>query len=80
MYKKTNQVVLKEENVVLLRDEETARCPWKLTKVTELLPGRDSIVKTANVQVLNTDKRLVMLCRPIQYLVSLEVNKSHTVT
>ena len=77
---KTNQAVLKEGDVVLLRNEGTARCLWKLAKVTQLLPGRDSIVRAAKVQVLNTDKRLVILRRPIQYLVPLEVNKPHIVT
>ena len=72
--RKTNQAVLKEGDVVLLRNEGTARCLWKLAKVTQLLPGRDGIIRAAKVQVLNTDKRLVMLRRPIQYLVPLEVN------
>ena len=61
-------------------NEGTARCLWKLAKVTQLLPGRDGIIRAAKVQFLNTDKRLVMLCRPIQYLVPLEVNKPNTVT
>ena len=77
--RKNNQAVLKEGDVVLLRNEGTARCLWKLAKVTQLLPGRDGIVRAAKVQVLNTDKRLVMLRRPVQYLVPLEVNKPSVV-
>ena len=42
--RKNNQAVLKEGDVVLLRNEGTARCLWKLAKVTQLLPGRDGIV------------------------------------
>ena len=64
-----------KEGVVLLRNEATARCLWKLAKVVQLLQGRDGVVRAAKVQVLNTDKRLVMLCHPVQYLVPLEVNK-----
>ena len=78
--RKTNQAVLKEGDVVLLRNEGTARCLWKLAKVTQLLSGRDGIIRAAKVQVLNTDERLVMLRCPIQYLVPLEVNKPNTVT
>ena len=35
---------------------------------TSVLLGRDGVVRAAKVQVLNTDRRLIMLCRPIQYL------------
>ena len=61
-------------DVVLLKNEGAARL-WKLAKVVELLLGRDSTVRAAKVQVLNTDKQIVLLGRPIQHLVSLEVNK-----
>ena len=65
--KRSNQAVLKEGDVVLLRNEGTAHCLWKLSRVTQLLQGRDGIVRAAKVQVLNTDKRLVMLRHPVQY-------------
>ena len=71
--KRSNQAVLKEGDVVLLRNEGTAHCLWKLARVTQLLQGRDGIVRAAKVQVLNTDKGLVMLCHLVQYLVLLEV-------
>lgn len=62
---RTNQAVQKEGDVVLLRNEGTARCLWKLARVIQLLPGRDGIIRAARVQVLNIDKRLVMLRRPV---------------
>jgi len=52
----------------------------ELAKIVELLPGRDGIVRAAKVQVLTTDKRLVNLRRPIQYLVPLEVRERNAVT
>ena len=73
--RRNNQVSLKEGDVVLLRNEATACCLWKLAKVVQLLQGRDGVMRAAKVQVLNTDKRLVMLRRLVQYLVPLEVNK-----
>ena len=70
-----NQTPLNNGDVGLLKNEGTARCLWKLAKVVELLQGRDSAVSPAKVQVLNTDKQVVLLCHPIQHLVPLEVNK-----
>ena len=55
-------------------------CIRKCHKFSSVLPGRDGVVRAAKVEVLNTDKRLVMLRRPMQYLVPLEVIKPCTVT
>ena len=60
-----NQTALNNGDVVLLKNEGTARCLWKLAKVVELLQGRGGAVRAAKVQVLNTDKRIVLLRRPI---------------
>ena len=68
-----NQIALKNGDVVLLKNEGTARCLWKLAKVIEVLQGRDSAVRAAKVQVLNTDKQIVPSSRPIQHLIPLEV-------
>ena len=68
---RNNQVSLKEGDVVLLRNEATAHCLWNV----QLLQGRDEVVRAAKVQVLNMDKRLVMLHCLVQYLVPLEINK-----
>ena len=70
-----SRVTLKQGDVVLLRNEGTARCLWKLARISELLQGRDGVVRAAKVQVLGTDQRLIMLRRPIQYLVPLEVTE-----
>ena len=55
MDQRHNQVALNKGNVVLLKNEGTARCLWKLAKV-EPLQGKDVAVRAAEVQVLNMDK------------------------
>ena len=58
--------------------EGSARCWWKLAKVTELLKSRDNVARSAKIQVLNTDaqRRPTVLRRAVQHLIPLEVNHS----
>lgn len=51
-----NQTALNYGDVVLLKNEGTAHCLWKLAMVIEVLQGSNSAVRAAKVQVLNTDK------------------------
>ena len=53
---KTQSSSFEKEDVVLLKNEGTARCLWKLAKVLQLLQGRVGAVRAARVEVLNTDK------------------------
>ena len=65
-------------DIVVLKEEGSARCWWKLAKVTELLKSRDNLVRSAKIQVLNTDAQMrpTVLRRTLQHLVPLEVNHS----
>ena len=65
-------------DIVVFKEEGSARCWWKLAKVTELLKSRDNVVRSAKIQVLNTDaqRRPTVLRRPVQHLIPLEVNHS----
>ena len=65
-------------DIVVLKEEGSARCWWKLAKVTELLKSRDNVVRSAKIQVLNTDaqRRPTMMRCTIQHLIPLEVNHS----
>ncbi|XP_073239982.1 uncharacterized protein [Porites lutea] len=65
-------------DIVVLKEEGSARCLWKLAKVTELLKSRDNVVRSAKIQVLNTDaqRRPTMLRRAVQHLIPLAVNHS----
>ena len=65
-------------DIVVFREEGSARCWWKLAKVTELLKSRDNAVRSAKIQVLNTDgqRRPTVLRRAVQHLIPVEVNHS----
>ena len=63
-------------DIVVLREEGSARCWWRLAKVTELLKSRDNVVRSAKIQVLNTDaqRRPTVLISAVEHLLPLEVN------
>ena len=60
-------------DVVLVKEQGTARCWWKLAKIVELIPSKDDVVRAARVEVISGDKR-VMLRRAITHLIPLEVH------
>ena len=62
---------IKEGDVVILKEEGTARCLWKLAKIIETIKGRDGAIRSAKIQLMRGDRR-VNLRRPIQHLVPLE--------
>jgi len=64
---------VKVGDIVILKEEGTARCLWKLAKVTETLEGRDGKIRSAKIQVLSKDKVIQLRC-PIQHLVPLEAD------
>ena len=63
-------------NIVILQDDLTARCWWRLARVIELLKGRDDEVRAAQIQILSGGKNTI-LRRPIQLLIPLEVKTKH---
>ena len=64
---------IKVGDIVVLKEDCTSRCMWKLAKVLELLKGRDEMIRAAKVQLLSKDK-ITSIRRPIQHLIPLEVN------
>ena len=64
---------IKIGDVVILREDGTAHSLWKLTKVIELLKGRDNMIRSARVQVLSKEK-VTELRRPIQHLIPYEAS------
>jgi len=66
-------LMIKEGDIVVLKEDCTARCLWKLAKIIELITGRDGRVRAAKVQLLSKDK-VTTVRRPVQHLVLLEVN------
>ncbi|XP_065893454.1 uncharacterized protein [Dysidea avara] len=66
-------LMIKEGDIVVLKEDCTARCLWKLAKIVELITGRDGRTRAAKVQLLSKDK-VTTIRRPVQNLVPLEVN------
>jgi len=62
---------VKEGEVVILREDGTARCMWRLACVVEAIKGRDGAVRSARVKLLRGD-RSICLRRPMQHLIPLE--------
>ena len=61
--------------MVILKDDTTKRLFWKLAIVEELLPGRDGKIRSVKVKVSNPSGTSTMLCRSIQHLLPLEINR-----
>lgn len=55
-------------NVVLVSDDKTPRGQWPMAIITEVLPGKDGLIR--NVKVRTVKKRI--LTRPVQRLYLLE--------
>ncbi len=69
-----NRVSLSIGDIVLMKNEQTKRCFWKMGKITELLPGKDGNVRAARLEIPleNGGKRI--FTRSIQHLVPLEIH------
>ena len=59
---------LKKGSIVLIREDNVPRMRWPLGLITDLFPGRDGVVRCANVKTAKG-----VLCRPIQRLHDLEI-------
>ena len=59
-------------DIVLLKNDQTKCCFWKLGKVIELLLGRDGNIREAEVKVSNA-RGTTVLSRPLQLLIPLEI-------
>ena len=68
----------RKEYLTSLREtslKEIIQAFWKLAKVTELVRGRDGVVRSATIQCLTTDRaKTTELQWPIQHLVPLELH------
>ncbi|XP_028413524.1 uncharacterized protein LOC114536361 [Dendronephthya gigantea] len=66
--------VISVGDVVTLKNDSTSRIYWRLAKVENLLRSKDGVIRSAEVRVLSNDnKKTVVLRRPIQHLIPLEV-------
>ena len=71
-------LVVKKGDIVILKDEHTARGWWKLARVVELLVGRDNQVRAAKIWVLSSQRKPMILRRPIQVLIPLEIQSQES--
>ena len=63
-------------DVVILRNDKTSRCFWKLAKVEQLLHGEDNLVRAAVVKVLGgKNDKSQLLRRSISHLIPIEVTQ-----
>ena len=69
----TAKETIKIGDIVILRNDSSRRVFWKLGKVEELLLSKDGIVRAARVKVQGDGGKQVILRRPIQHLIPLEV-------
>ena len=56
-------------DVVLLKDQNAIRGLWNLGIVTKVYPGRDTLFRDVEVEVVRKDDSKTLLSRPIQKLV-----------
>ena len=56
-------------DVVLLEDQNAIRGIWKLGIVKNVFPGRDSLVRDVEVEVVSKDGSKTLFSQPIQKLV-----------
>ena len=78
MYDKTKRdgTELKMNDIVIIKDDKiNPRIRWKKGRVTELIPGRDGIVRGAMLETITNGKKVVIR-RALQRLVPLEVTEN----
>ena len=63
------QADLKRGDIVMIKGEEKNRARWKIGKVTDMIQGRDGVVRVVKVLTANGE-----LERPIQFLYPLELS------
>jgi len=71
--KPSNTREVKEGDVVILKEDGTLRCLWKLAHVVEAYKGRNGAIRSARVKLLWGD-RILSLRRPMQHLIPLEAS------
>ena len=62
-------------NVVVVHDD-TARATWRLGQIEEFLRGEDNQARGAKIRITNQGMKPSILKRPVQKLITLEINDS----
>ena len=72
-----DETLISRNDVVLIVDDRQPRIAWRVGRVTELIKGRDNVVRGAKVSSKTEQGRLSTLRRPINKLVPLELYDSY---
>ena len=70
--KKGDQI--KQQDVVIVFEEGLPRGKWRLGRVNKVIPGKDGLIRGAQISVSNRNGGKVDLYRPLQKLYPLEVS------
>ena len=67
---------ISKDNIVLIQTDKYNRINWKMGRVTKLIKGRDTNVRSANVEYMNNDKKVTITRRPINKLYPVDNNEA----
>ena len=56
----SNMRGVKEGDIVILKEEGTARCLWKLARVIEVIKWRDEAIHSARIQLMRGDRSVYL--------------------
>ena len=66
-------------DMVLIRNENTPRCFWRLAQICELIPSKDDLIRSVWLNV-TTEGKIKKLRRPVKLLIPLEVTQEDLMT
>ena len=60
---------------MILKNDGTARCFWKIAKIAKLIEGKDGKTRSAKIRVMgsNDSRSVITLKRPLHLLIPTEV-------
>ena len=66
---------VKVEDLVILKNDGTARCFWKIAKIAKLIEGKDGKTWAAEIRVMgsNDSRSVITLKRPLHLLIPTEI-------
>ena len=71
----TKEPHVKVGDLVILKNDGTARCFWKIAKIVKLIEGKDGKIRAAEIRVMgsNENRSAITLKRPLQLLIPTEI-------
>ena len=66
-------------DIVHIHPDESPRLQWRLGRVKRLFPGRDGIIRSAEVATLDPSNRVIRVNRPLEKVYPLEVRSEEEI-